>query len=61
VFLRNPRVGMTELLRDHLQGDALHRQSTGVSVAQYMEADGRDNASSGARAFERSRMVGFGP
>jgi hypothetical protein len=61
VLLRDPCIGMSELFGDYLQGDALHRQPTGVGVAQHVEADGRDNASSGARAFERSRMVGFGP
>ena len=61
VFLRDPRIGMTELLGNNLQGHALHRQSTGVGVAQHVEADGRDDTSGGARAFERSRVVGFGP
>jgi hypothetical protein len=61
MLLGDPCIGMSQLLGDHLQGHALHGQPARVSVAQHVEADGRDNASSSARAFERSRMVGFGP
>ena len=61
VFLRDPCIGMAQLLGNHLQRDALHGKPASVSVAQHVEADGRDNVSSSARAFERSRMVGFGP
>ena len=61
MFLRDARISMPQLLRDNLQGHTLHRQPTRVGVAQHVEADGRDDISGGARAFEWSRMVGFGP
>jgi hypothetical protein len=56
MFLRNPRVGMTELLRDNLQGDALHGQPAGVGVAQHVESDGRHDPASAIKGHGHNFM-----
>src|SRR5258705_9571214 len=61
MFLDHPRIGVTELSRDHRERHAAHREPAGIGMAQRVEVGWRIDACRRAGCRERALLLGFAP